>query len=76
MISLEIIIPSQSKRLCMRVGESISVGEFKRYLRVFFDIKNDCIFMLTSKEFVTDGMSLTDAGMYTGSGVIIDDDRY
>lgn len=73
MISIELIFPTVGKRLCMRVGETTSVGEFKRYLRNFFNINNSCIFMLTPVENVTDGMSLVEAGMYMGSGVIIDD---
>ena len=56
----------------MTVRESTSVGDFKKYLRRFFDIKNDCIFMLTQRELISDDMSLSEAGMYTGSGVIID----
>ena len=72
MISIELILPTMQKRLCMTVRESTSVGEFKKYLRRFFDIKNDCIFMLTACERITDDMSLSEAGMFTGSGVIID----
>ena len=72
MISIELILPTIQKRLCMTVRESISVGEFKKHLRRFFNIKNDCIFMLTQREIISDDMSLTEAGMFTGSGVIID----
>ncbi len=76
MISIELIFPSKSKKLVMRVGESTSVGEFRRYLRKFFNVSNNCIFMLTPKENVTDGMSLTEAGMFMGSGVIIENELY
>ena len=73
MISIELILPEKGKRLCMRVGEETSVGELKRYIRSSFGVKNENIFMLASKEIITDDMTLSEAGMYTGSGVLITD---
>ena len=71
MISIELILPEKGKRLCMRVGETTSVGELKRYLRSSFKVKNESIFILSPKESITDDMTLKEAGMYTGSGVLI-----
>ena len=75
MISLELIFPIQDKRVCMRVKESMSIGDLKKFLRNNFRINNDCIYLLTSKEIVSDDMTLSEAGMCTGSGVIISDDN-
>ena len=75
MISIELIFPMREKRVCMRVGETLSVGDFKRFLRQNYRINNDCIYLLTPKENITDDMTLSEAGMCTGSGVIISDDN-
>lgn len=75
MIALELILPTRNKKLCMTVGETTSVGEFKKYLRHFFDVNNERIFMLSGTEITSDEISLSEAGMFTGSGVIIDDER-
>ena len=75
MISIELIFPLRDKRVCMRVEESLPVGELKSYLRKNLGINNDCIYLLTPKENITDDMTLSEAGMCTGSGVIISDDN-
>ncbi len=75
MISLELIFPVQDKRVCMRVKKSMSVGDLKKFLRDNFKINNDCIYLLTPKENISDEMTLSEAGMCTGSGVIISDDN-
>ncbi len=72
MISIELIIPDEDKRLCVRVGEDMTVKEFKCFLSRYYNVKYDRILMLTSVNHVSDDMSLAEAGMYTGSGVIID----
>ncbi len=74
MIALELILPTRNKKLCMTVGETTSVREFKKYLRNFFDVNNERIFMLSGHEITSDDISLSEAGMNTGSGVIIDDE--
>ncbi len=73
MISIELILPKEDKRLCVRVGEKMTVKEFKCFLSRFYKVKYNRILMLTSQKNVTDDMTLTEAGMHTGSGVIIDD---
>ena len=75
MISLELIFPIQDKRVCMRVKESMTVGDLKRFLRDNYKINNNCIYILTPKENVPDEMTLSEAGLCTGSGVIISDDN-
>ena len=64
MISIELILPKYNKRLCVRVGEKMTVKEFKCFLSRFYKVKYDNILMLTQEK--------NEAGMYTGSGVIID----
>ena len=73
MISIELIFPLKGKRLCMRVAETTSVGDLKKYLSTFFGVRKEDILMLTSGETISDEMSLADAGMHTGSGVLIED---
>ena len=73
MIALEIILPTANKRLCMTVAETTKIGELKKYLRDFFEIKNGRILMLSAGDDVPDEMSLAEAGLYTGSGVVIED---
>ena len=73
MISIELIFPLQGKRLCMRIDRKTTVGDLKRYLRESFKVTDDKIFLLSTSKAVTDDMTLEDAGMYTGSGVLIDD---
>ena len=75
MISIELIIPSQDKRLCIRADESITIGEFKKKIRDFSGNKNKRILLLTAQEIVTDEMTLTEAGLYDGSGVVIEIER-
>lgn len=72
MISLELILPEEDKRLCMRVRETTKVGDLKGFLRRSFGINNDSILLLTNRKNVSDDMSLTEAGMYMGSGVIVE----
>ena len=72
MISIELIFPQKGKRLCMRVGKKTLVGDLKKYIRTFFGVGAGNIFLLTGKEDVSDDMTLEEAGMYTGSGVVID----
>ena len=72
MISIELVIPSQDRRLCVRADESITIGEFKKKIRQFSGNKNDRILLLTAQEIVTDDMTLTQAGLYDGSGVMIE----
>ncbi|MBQ6319095.1 MAG: hypothetical protein IJI23_04850 [Lachnospiraceae bacterium] len=50
----------------------MTVKEFKCFLSRFYKVKYDKILMITSEKNVTDDMTLAEAGMYTGSGVIID----
>ncbi len=59
----------------MRVKKSMSVGDLKKFLRDNFKINNDCIYLRTPKENISDEMTLSEAGMCTGSGVIISDDN-
>ena len=75
MISIELIIPSQDKRLCIRADESITIGEFKKKIRDFSGNKNKRILLLTAQEIVTVEMTLTEAGLYDGSGVVIEIER-
>lgn len=72
MISIELAIPAQDRRLCVRADESITIGEFKKKIRQFSGNKNDRILLLTAQEIVTDDMTLTQAGLYDGSGVMIE----
>ncbi len=72
MISIELIFPLKGKRLCMRVAETTSVGELKRYLITCFGVEKEDILILASGENISDEMSLADAGMHTGSGVLIE----
>ncbi len=71
MISIELIIPSQDKRFCVRADESITVGEFKKKIGEFSGNKNNRILLLTAKKKVSDEMTLSEAGLYNGSGVMI-----
>ena len=73
MISIELIFPVKEKRLCARVDESISVGDFKKNLSSEFGINSECIYIVSCPENVSDGMTLSQIGMCNGSGVIIDD---
>ena len=73
MISIELIFPIKEKRLCARVDETISVGDFKKNLCRNFGINNDCIHIISCPEKVSDDMKLSQIGMCNGSGVIIDD---
>ena len=75
MISIELIIPSKDRRLCIRTDESITIGEFKKKIREFLGDKNKRILLLTAQEIVTDEMTLTEAGLYNGSGVVIEIER-
>ncbi len=71
MISLELILPEADKRLCIRVKETIKIRDLKSYLKRSFGINNDNILFLTHVRSVSDEMSLSEAGLYMGSGVII-----
>ena len=73
MISIELIFPTKEKRLCARVDETISLGDFKKNLCKNLGINNDCIYIISCPENVSDDMSLSRIGMCNGSGVIIDD---
>lgn len=72
MISLELIFPVKDKRLCARVDESMSVAELRKNLCRIFGIKNDCILIPNLPSGERDDMTLAEAGMHNGSGVIID----
>ena len=72
MISIEIIFPLQDKRLCARVDETMSVADFKKNMCRIFRIKNDCIVIPNIPDGECDDMSMADAGMHNGSGVIIE----
>ena len=76
MISIELIFPVKEKRVFMRVAETTRIGDLKKYLRENYKINNDCIYLLTAKENITDDMSLSEAGMHSGSGVIISDEVF
>ena len=73
MISIELIFPLKDKRLCARVDESISVGDFKKKICSIYGINNSSIYMLSCPENVSDEMSLSEIGMCNGSGVMIED---
>ncbi len=72
MISIELVIPSQDKRFCVRADESITIGEFKKKIREFSGNKNNRIYLLTAQDIVTDDMTLTEAGLCNGSGGMIE----
>ena len=72
MISIELIFPIQDKRLCARVSESLSIGDYKRKILPAQGIRNGCIFMPGTNKNITDDMTLSEAGMHSGSGVIIE----
>ena len=71
MISIEIILAEQEIRLCARAPETLRTGDFKKFLRGFFGLKNDCFFMFDGKPDVPPDMSLKEVGMHDGSGVMI-----
>ncbi len=73
MISIELIFPVKAKRHCMRVDEMTTVSDLKKYICSVFNVRPEDIFILTSCEHIDDDMTLLRAGMYTGSGVVIDD---
>ena len=75
MISIEMIIPSQDKRFCVRADESITVGEFKKKIRDFSGNKNNRILLFTAQDLVANEMTLTEAGLCNGSGVMIKIER-
>lgn len=76
MISIELIIPKEDKRLCVRVAGKMKVKDFKSFLSRCYSVKTEEILMLTPVKHVTADMTLLEAGMYTGSGVIIDNGDY
>ena len=78
MISIELVIPAQDRRLCVRADESMTIGDFKKKIGEFSGNKNNRILLLTAQDFVTDGMTLAEAGLCDGSGVMIkiERDRY
>ncbi|MCR5688183.1 MAG: hypothetical protein K6G58_09195 [Lachnospiraceae bacterium] len=55
----------------MRVSESICVGDLKKFVRSFFSLKNNCFIMFSGRGELPDEMSLADAGLCDGSGVMI-----
>lgn len=73
MISLELIFPGQGKRMCAHVCEKITVGEFEKKITDFFGIKNGRVLLLSDRKNVSKDMTLKQAGMHTGSGVIMED---
>ena len=75
MILLELIFPEQDKRLFLTVPGTVSVGEFVRFLKGFFKIKNSRILFMTGTD-PTDEMSLFEAGFHTGTGVMICEHTY
>ncbi|MBR4574117.1 MAG: hypothetical protein IKO16_04340 [Lachnospiraceae bacterium] len=46
------------------------MGEFEEFLNDFFELKNSRILMMTGRA-VSDEMSLFEAGVHTGTGVMI-----
>lgn len=74
MISIELIFPLQDKRLCARVNESIRIGDFRKKILSSLGIKNGRIFIMGTNKNITDDMTLSEAGLHSGSGVIIEDE--
>ena len=72
MISIELALVKEKKRLCVRVDERMSLGDFSRELREIFKIKNGRILMLSLKKNVSDDMSVNEAGLYNGCTVVIE----
>ena len=72
MISIELIFPVQDKRLCVRVSETISIGDFRRKILSYLGIKNGRVFIPQGRKNITDDMTLSEAGMHSGSGVVIE----
>lgn len=70
MILIELIFPERNKRLFLTTEESISVGEFEEFLNDFFELKNSRILIMTGRT-VSGEMSLFEAGVHTGTGVMI-----
>ena len=75
MISMELVIPEQDRRLCVRADESMKIGEFKKKIGEFSGNKNNRILLFTAQDPVTDEMTLTEAGLCNGSGVMIKIER-
>ncbi len=75
MISLELVIPAQDRKLCVRVDESMTIGEFKKKIRDFSGNKNNRILLFTAQDLVANEMTLTEAGLCNGSGVMIKIER-
>ncbi len=71
MISIELIIPERELRLCVRVRKRLKVGELKSFLRGFSGLDNDCFFIIDGRNNVPDDVTLSEAGIHDGSGVII-----
>lgn len=73
MISIELIFPLKDKRICARVDETMSIGDLRKNLARILGLENGCIVIPNIPEGESDDMTLKDAGMHNGSGVIIDD---
>lgn len=71
MISMELIDERDKKRLFIRVEKKTKIGDLKRFLTTEFAINNNSILLQNTGRKVTDDMTLIEAGLCTGSGVII-----
>ena len=72
MISIELALVKEKKRLCARVDEKMSLGDFSEEMKERFKIKNGRILMLSLKENASDHMTVTEAGLYNGCTVVIE----
>lgn len=74
MISLELIFPETERRLFARVDESMTIGELKKQIMIFGGKNNRGILLVSSHKNITENMTLKEAGLHNGSGVIIADE--
>ena len=72
MISIELALIKEKKRLCARVDERMSVGDFSKEMEQIFRIKNGRILILSLKKNASDDMSICEAGLYNGCTVVIE----
>lgn len=72
MISIELVFPEREKRMYVRVDESMKIGDFKTKISRFLS-KNNCrILMFSGRTDLPDGVTIREAGLRNGSGVIIE----
>ena len=72
MISMELVLVKEKKRLCARVDERMSVNDFSKEMERIFKIKNGRILMLPLKKNTSGDMSIREAGLYNGCTVVIE----